>query len=155
MKQLTFLFLCVFTLGFVSCGEDNDSDNFEEQLAFDILQIDDYLTANNIDAVIHPSGIRYVDDTVGTGASPALSDTVTVKYTGTFFDESQFDASTAEVDFPLNVLIAAWQIMLPEMRAGGTRTLYAPSGYCYGARGSGSIPPNTNLIFQVELVGVK
>jgi len=155
MKQLVFLFLSLSTLLLLSCGEDNDSDAFDEQLAFDLLAIDNYLAENSIEAEVHSSGIRYVVGLAGQGNSPAISDSVKVIYTATLFDGTVVDETTEEgQDFLLSDLIQAWQFMLPEMKPAGTLTMYAPSGYCYGGFVVGSIPANSNLIFDIELVSV-
>ena len=154
MKQFVLFFLSFSCLFLVSCGEDNDSDAFEEQLAFDLLAIDTYLDENNIEAQIHSSGIRYIEVVTGEGNSPAESDSVTVIYTVTLFDGSVVDESEEGIQFLLSELIEAWKIMIPEMKTGGELTMYAPSGYCYGTQSVGSIPPNSNIIFDISLLEV-
>ena len=128
MKQLILLFLSCFTLILLSCGEDNDSDAFDERLALDLLNIDAYLEENNIEAQVHSSGIRYVEGVVGEGVSPTTSDSVTVIYTARLFDGTVVDQSEEGFKFLLSDLIRAWQFMIPEMSAGGELIMYAPSG---------------------------
>lgn len=134
------------------CKKD-DGLSAQEQFEIDLEMIDAYLDENDIQADVHESGIRYVTNVEGGGISPGVTDNVTVKYKGTLFDGTVFDQNPS-ISFNLSGLIPAWQIMIPEMNVGGKITMYAPSGYCYGTRGSGSIPPNTNLIFEVELLSV-
>ncbi len=126
----------------------------QAQLQLDITAIDQYLVTNGIVALNDPSGIRYTIDQQGTGAKPCLENTVTVRYTGKLLSTGAvFDSSSNPVSFPLNNLILGWRIMLPQVAAGSTVTLYIPSGFAYGTAGAGSgIPPNANLIFTIELV---
>ena len=125
----------------------------QTQLAADIDAIDEYLINNSITAQSDPSGIRYTVQTQGTGAKPCLENSVTVKYAGKLLSTgAQFDASTNPVSFPLNSLILGWKIMLPQFQAGSKVTLYIPSGFAYGNSTVGSIPANSNLIFEIELV---
>lgn len=152
MKKIKILFI---TLLIVGCGKDDgESISAQEQFEIDVEVIDSFLEENDIQADIHPSGIRYVTSVSGGGISPSSTDNVTVKYKGLLLNGTVFDQSSSAT-FNLTGLIPAWQIMIPEMNVGGKITMYAPSGYCYGTRGSGSsIPPNTNLIFEVELLDV-
>jgi FKBP-type peptidyl-prolyl cis-trans isomerase len=125
----------------------------QTQLAAHIEAIDDYLVNNSITAISDPSGIRYTVQTQGTGAKPCLENTVTVKYVGKLLNTgAQFDASTNPVSFPLDNLILGWKIMLPQFQAGSKVTLYIPSGFAYGNSVVGSIPANSNLIFEIELI---
>jgi len=80
-----------------------------------------------------------------------------VNYTGRLLSNGNiFDSSAAPVQFPLTNLILGWQIGFPLMPKGSIATLYIPSGYGYGSNGAGaSIPPNANLIFNVELINFR
>ena len=111
------------------------------------------------------SGLRYVDQKVGDGAEAVAGKTVQVHYTGWLNDNDQkgkkFDSSVdrgRQFSFPLGAgrVIKGWDEGVAGMKIGGKRTLYIPSDLGYGARGAGrSIPPNADLIFLVELFGVK
>lgn len=112
-----------------------------------------------------PSGLRYTDQTVGTGASPKPGQAVSVHYTG-WLDErgakgKKFDSSRDRgqpFSFPLGQgqVIKGWDEGVASMRVGGRRTLVIPADLGYGARGAGgAIPPNATLIFDVELLGVR
>jgi peptidylprolyl isomerase len=112
------------------------------------------------------SGLKYVDTLVGTGAAPARGQTCRVHYTGWLDDgrgghgrkfDSSFDRGQP-LAFPVGVsrVIKGWDEGLLSMKVGGKRTLYIPSYLGYGPKGAGSdIPPNADLIFDVELVGVQ
>ncbi len=131
-----------------------------QQLAKDIAAIDKYLLANNITAVQDPSGLRYVVTTVGAGTPPISSSLLKVKYTGRLLStQTIFDQSASTPVFfntPLSGLIQGWQIAFAILGKGTKATLYIPSGLAYGtASPSPAIPPNSNLIFDVELIDFK
>lgn len=153
MKKYLLLASVTSLLFFTSCSKD-DSPSVDEQLAIDESIIDDFLRLLSVDAEIHESGIRYLIHEEGTGESPTTEDAVIVKYTGTFLNGQTFDQSDIGVNFNLGNLIEAWKIMIPTMKEGGRLTMFAPSVYCYGASGNSSVPPNTPLIFEVELISI-
>ncbi len=149
-SKMTFIAIAVVLS---SCGERELTTM--EQLTKDIGIIDKYLVDNNIDAQEDPSGLRYVIITEGTGPKPKLSNTIVVKYTGKLLDGTIFEQPANPQTFPLSGLIAGWQIGFQHLPEGSTAVLYIPSGLAYGKNGGGPIPPNANLIFDVELVEVK
>ena len=113
-----------------------------------------------------PMQLQKIDTVVGKGKPAASGNTVTVKYTGWLYAPKspkgrgpQFDTSAggAPFTFPLGMgaVIKGWDEGVAGMKVGGKRTLIIPSSLGYGARGSGPIPPNANLMFDVELVDVK
>ena len=129
--------------------------NAEEQFTADTTIIENYLMANEIDAKVHESGIRYTVQVEGEGESPESTDNVVAAYVGEFLNGDVFDESSEDgVQFNLNQVIEAWRIMVPTMKSGGSITIYAPSKLCYGTTGNQSIPPNTILIFEVELLEI-
>jgi len=110
-------------------------------------------------AVVTSSGLVYKSITEGTGASPKATDTVKVNYRGTFVDGTKFDASAdhgGAISFPLNHVIPCWTEGVQKLKVGGKAKLTCPSAIAYGPRGAGggAIPPNTTLVFEVELLGV-
>ena len=124
----------------------------QTQLQKDISAIDTYLSSKSIVAIKDPSGLRYVISVVGDDARPCLESEVTVKYSGKFFNGTVFDSSISAVVFPLNKLILGWQIGFTNFGKGTKATLYIPSGFGYGKSASGTIPANSNLIFDIELI---
>lgn len=112
------------------------------------------------DTVTTPSGLKYVDSAVGTGAAPRKGSKVKVHYTGTLTDGTKFDSSVDRNDpfeFVIGVgqVIAGWDEGVLGMKVGGRRKLIIPANLGYGARGAGRvIPPNAELHFDVELLGV-
>ena len=110
--------------------------------------------------------LQTIDTVVGKGKPAAAGNTVTVKYTGWLYAPQapqgrgpQFDTSVggAPFTFPLGMgaVIKGWDQGVAGMKVGGKRTLIIPAELGYGARGAGPIPPNANLIFDVELIEVK
>lgn len=100
------------------------------------------------------------DIQVGQGEEVKTGDTVEVNYLGTFLDGKKFDSSyDRNQTFSFNVgageVIAGWDQGLVGMKTGGKRKLFIPSDLAYGPNGSGPIPPNTPLAFEVELVSIK
>ncbi len=160
--------LLTFIIVFSGCNIDDEVITPDEllqielenvdkaQLAIDTQIIDAYLQDRNITAMIDNSGLRYVIHTQGTGISPELVDLVTVNYRGTLLsDGSEFDANQG-IQFSLEQLILGWKVGFQLLKEGSTATLYLPSGLGYGIVGSGDgIPPNANLIFEVDLLDVK
>ena len=106
------------------------------------------------------SGLKYVDEVIGTGEKPRLGKTVVVHYTGTLTDGTKFDSSVDKgqpYEFRIGTgsVIAGWDEGILSMHVGGKRRLIVPPELGYGARGKGKIPPNSTLIFEIELLGVK
>lgn len=105
------------------------------------------------------SGLEYVDEVEGTGDSPKKGQTVTVHYTGTLTDGTKFDSSRDRgqpFEFKIGVgqVIKGWDEGVGTMKVGGRRQLTIPPGLGYGSRGIGPIPPNSTLLFDVELLKV-
>jgi peptidylprolyl isomerase len=112
------------------------------------------------DTITTPSGLQYQDAVVGDGPSPQPGQSVKVHYTGTLTDGSKFDSSRDRgKPFSFTIgrgqVIKGWDEGVMSMKVGGRRTLTIPAALGYGAQGfPGAIPPNSTLIFDVELLGV-
>ena len=113
-----------------------------------------------MDEIVTSSGLRYTDEKMGDGKSPEKGKRVTVHYTGTLTDGKKFDSSRDRgqpFKFVIGVgqVIAGWDEGVMSMKVGGRRKLIIPANLGYGARGAGGvIPPNAELHFDVELLGV-
>jgi FKBP-type peptidyl-prolyl cis-trans isomerase FkpA len=114
--------------------------------------------------------VEIVDHVIGKGKEASYGNTVVVNYTGWFYKplavkqrgrkfDSSLDAGRTPLDFRLGAgqVIKGWEQGVAGMKVGGKRTLIVPSQLAYGSRGApgGSIPPNSDLIFDVELLDVK
>ncbi|WP_370263719.1 FKBP-type peptidyl-prolyl cis-trans isomerase [Limnobacter sp.] len=111
------------------------------------------------DEITLPSGVKITFKQRGSGTQkPKPTSTVTVHYEGTFLDGKVFDSSIRRgetISFPLNRVISAWTQALCEMVVGDRAIIFCPSATAYGSRGAGPIPPNTDLIFDVELFQIE
>ncbi|MCL2834755.1 MAG: FKBP-type peptidyl-prolyl cis-trans isomerase [Treponema sp.] len=103
------------------------------------------------------SGLEYEVLVQGSGPKPAVTDTVQVNYEGTLTDGTVFDSSYARgepIEFALNGVIPGWTEGVQLMNVGSTYMLYIPSDLGYGSYPAGDIPPNSVLIFKVELLDI-
>ncbi len=107
---------------------------------------------------VTPSGLQYKVVSEGEGAMPKDSQVVVVHYKGTLLDGSEFDSSIKRgqpAEFPLKAVIPGWTEGLQLMKKGGKYEFYIAPELAYGERGRPSIPANSALIFEVELIDIK
>ena len=104
------------------------------------------------------SGLKYIVLQEGTGNKPVATSNVKVHYTGMFLDGKVFDSSVQRgetIDFGLNQVIKGWTEGVQLMPEGSKYKFYIPSQLAYGERGAGGvIPPNADLIFEIELIKI-
>ena len=103
-------------------------------------------------------GLKYRDLKEGDGPVVRRGAKVTAYYTGWLTNGTVFDSSRKRgepIPFSLNGVIKGWTEGIPGMKVGGIRKLYIPAELAYGSRGQGSIPPNSTLIFEVEIIDAK
>ena len=104
------------------------------------------------------SGLQYKVLTMGDGAKPAATDTVKVHYRGTLLDGTEFDSSYARnepISYGLNRVIPGWTEGVQLMTVGSKFMFYIAPELAYGEGGGGPIPPNSTLIFEVELLDIE
>lgn len=162
----------VFVLA--ACNESEDPETPEQwlkkqlakvdqtKLESDIAVIEDSLERWNLtsQAQAEPKGVRYVISQAGTGETPTLRSTIVIKYTGKFLSTGEVFDEDDNFTYPLTYLIAGWQTTLPLLKVGTKATLFIPSGLAYGPSGATDntgavvIPPDMNLIFEIELLDV-
>lgn len=152
----------------VACGPATNSPGAEDSLTDGDTAVETTDTGNNpttpvdIDpsaGITTASGLQYIETVAGTGAAPQVGDQVSVHYTGRLEDGTEFDSSIGRgqpFQFTLGqgAVIAGWDEGIALMKEGGQAQLVIPSELGYGPNGSGVIPPNATLIFDVELVQV-
>ncbi len=146
-----FLSVLVFILSFVACKKEKTVD----QVAVDEEIITKYISNNKLNATATGSGLYYVIQTQGSGVQPTVNSTVKVNYKGYLTDGSVFDYSkSGGYSTLLTQVIQGWQEGIPYFKKGGKGILLIPSRLGYGAQGAGTIPPNSVLIFDIELLDV-
>ena len=104
------------------------------------------------------SGLQYKVIKDGTGKTPKATDTVKTRYRGTLIDGKEFDSSYKRgepAEFPVNGVIKGWTEALQLMGVGSKWRLTIPSDLAYGANGQRKIGPNSTLLFDIELIGIK
>lgn len=155
MRSVSFALACLLSLAATGCGSDRVT-------APDITmtQFAPSLGVNLSAMTRTTSGLYYLDQQVGTGAVARAGDSVTVHYTGWLANGTKFDSSrdrNEPIKFKLGAgdVIAGWDKGIAGIKIGGKRKLVIPPQLAYGAAGRGIIPPNSVLVFDVELVGVR
>lgn len=122
---------------------------------------EEFLEKNSKAEGVHvlPSGLQYKVLNQGDGPSPKATDRVKTHYRGQLIDGTEFDSSYARNEpavFPVNRVIPGWTEALQKMQVGGKWQLFVPSNLAYGETGAGAaIPPNSTLIFEVELLSIE
>lgn len=122
---------------------------------------DAFLEANKLKQGVKTlsDGLQYKVINDGNGTQPTINDTVTVHYSGTLIDGTEFDSSYKRgepMTFPLRNVIPGWVEALQLMKVGATWELYIPASLAYGEQGAPPIiGPNQMLVFKVTLLDVK
>jgi peptidylprolyl isomerase len=132
----------------------------EEAMKEQLANLCTKLGADLSTAVTSESGLRSIVTGEGDGASPAKGQTISAHYTGYLPDGQKFDSShdrgkPFETEIGVGRVIRGWDEAFVDMKVGEKRLLIIPPDLGYGARGAGTIPPNSTLVFDVELVGIK
>ncbi len=146
----------------VGSAEKKKKEALKNAMAEQQTKIDEIIAAAEKEfgskMVQSDSGLMYVDLKMGGGATPTKSDRVEVHYTGWLLDGTKFDSSVDRgkpSTFGLTQVIKGWTEGLGSMKVGGKRKLIIPPDLAYGPSGRTSIPPNSTLVFDVELLGIK
>lgn len=147
MRNFIFILLSVFV--FVSCNKKVAMTPEQEDAALTKYIADHALTAYKI-----ADGMYVVFTDSGSSSHPTIASNVKVNYKGYFTDGKVFDQSKAgsPLDIPLANVIEGWQRGIPLFGKGGKGILLIPSKLAYGDSGAGDIPPNTPILFDIELV---
>jgi FKBP-type peptidyl-prolyl cis-trans isomerase FkpA len=154
-------FFLIIVLGslFTSCLKNENKCDYNEcgtvAPASEINDVQAYLTSNGIAATQHCSGIFYAIDNEGSGSKPNGCSTVSVNYEGKLTNGNVFDKTTAgqPATFSLSSLIAGFRNGAIQIKTGGKIRVYIPPSLGYGSSQAGTIPPNSILIFTIELLG--
>ncbi|MES2701763.1 MAG: FKBP-type peptidyl-prolyl cis-trans isomerase [Bacteroidota bacterium] len=146
--------LLVSTISFAQTQADKDEQ---------VLKA--YFAKNKIKATRTPAGVYYVVSKKGSGENMKAGQHIAMKYLGTFLDGKRFDGNMDEkfnskgnpYSFTLGAgqVIRGWDEGIQHFNTGSRGTIYLPSAMGYGAQGMGPIPPNSVLVFHIEVVGVQ
>jgi len=150
--KIKLLVLSILVFAFTTCKKKDKRSQAEK----DDEIITKYIRDNGLNATYSGSGLYYVITTQGTGSNPTASSVVTVKYDGFLVSGTVFDSSPPiGASFSMGSVIKGWQEGLTYFKKGGKGKLLIPSALGYGSQKVGSIPPNSVLIFNIELLDVK
>jgi FKBP-type peptidyl-prolyl cis-trans isomerase FkpA len=140
------------------------SQHAEKQKGVDDQVLQDYFAKNNIHPEKTPSGLYYTISQKGLGNQAKPGNKVTMNYTGKLLDGKVFDSNTDpkfghvqpfSFNLGMGQVIRGWDEGVQLLKLGSKATFYIPSTLAYGAQGAGgAIPPNANLIFDVEVLGI-
>ena len=113
----------------------------------------------NFNPIPKVEALEIIDTVVGSGDEVPVGATITAHYTGALCKDGTIFQSSHDfgdpITFPLSQVIPGWTQGVPGMKVGGTRRLVIPSELAYGsARAAANIPPNSDLVFDIELVGI-
>ncbi len=155
-NEKVFFFFLVLIISIGSCDSENDAYDPYKQFQEDIEAIDSYLDNNGIDAYRDRSGIRFLIGEIGTlGLPPKLNQTVKINYRGGLFTTGEiFDSNTTE-GILSTYGVDGWKLGVSLFPEGTKGTIFVPSGLAYKNQAVGSIPPNSILVFDIELLEVK
>jgi len=160
MKHYIFLIGLVFSLGLLSCGGNDVIFDEGAQLETDIMLIEEFLADNGLEAdTLLPSGIRIITDDPGQEPKARFGDSVETRYRGYLLDGTEFDSSEGRDPLWFIVgkgdVIQGWEIAIRQLGKGGRATVFVPSQYGYGNRGQGIIPPNSVLVFEINVLNIR
>lgn len=152
---LILLSAVLLSLFVAACGPATPENNANDEA----VASEEAPAADQTGSRVTASGLEYIEIEAGTGKQAEIGDQVTVHYTGTLDDGTEFDSSIGGEPLPFVLgqgrVIPGWEEGIALMRVGGKATLIIPPELGYGAAGAGPIPPNSTLHFDVELVSAE
>ena len=156
MKKHIILSCLIFLVGCKTASAENTNEKFKNDKNKFVREGVKTMTKNKM--ITTDSGLQYEVMTMGTGEKPAATDKVEVHYHGTLLDGTVFDSSVDRgqtITFGLNQVIKGWTEGLQLMPIGSKFKFTIIPELAYGDRDMGSIPPNSTLIFEVELFDIE
>lgn len=149
----------ISTLAVAGCGSDAGDATEDTETSVDAAEGAETSADADSGMITTDSGLRYEMLREGDGPSPVRGQRVTVHYRGTFPDGGEFDSSYSRgepAEFSVEGVIPGFSEALRLMKVGGHIRAYVPSELGYGEEGAGAaIGPNQDLIFEIELLGVR
>lgn len=158
MKNAILAFLLASSI-LLSCKKRESNCPYDPCLTkappAEVVQVETYLSSKNIMAVKHCSGMYYLINSPGTGATPTVCSSISVTYTGHLMNGDVFNQTSDPVSFNLFQLIDGWKNGIPLLKEGGRIMLFVPPSLGYGNSDYRGIPGNSVLIFDITLVDVR
>ncbi len=159
MMRIVYLSIVIFSITGCLKNDGDDACEYDQCAsvapASEIQEVQNYLTTQGITAVKHCSGVFYKIESPGSGSSPNVCSAINAKYKGQLTNGTIFDQGEFPRPLQLGSLIKGWVNTLPLIKQGGKIHLYIPPALGYGNQAVGSIPPNSILIFDIELTFVQ
>lgn len=157
MKKNVLLVLLLMT-GFVACLKDDTENCVPTEVTVtapsaEVNALKGTLSGHGITTTEDPRGFFYNFVTPGSGSKPNTCSTVKVNYVARLMDGTKVDSADGAV-YPIKAFITGWQEALPLMPVGSKMTVYLPPSLAYGNQQTGSIPPNSNLQFDITLENI-
>ena len=141
--NMKYLYIFLIAIMFTACG-DEIAD----------LTVEEYIEENNLVTTELDEGVHIIIEEEGNDRRPNINSTVTVNYVGKLTNGAQFHSNT-NIDLYMSRLIEGWRIGLKEIGEGGSCTLIIPPSAGYGSNATSSIPANSVLVFDMDLITVK
>lgn len=157
-NPLTTWSFALLAVGMAGCAPDGAATDSPEAQGEDPGRASLAENAERSGIVTTDSGLQYEILVSGDGATPGPTDTVTTHYHGTFVDGRVFDSSVERgvpASFRVDRVIKGWTEALQMMKVGDKWKIVCPPDLAYGEQGRSGIPPNSTLIFEIELLGVQ
>jgi len=148
MRLLSIFSLLLILVASCKTYSDEEINDFDRQ-------IERYLKKEGIQCERTESGLYYKIIEQGKGENIKFQDIVTFSYKGTFLDGKVFDAPKEPVEFAVKDLIGAWKEIMLELKPGAKAFLVSPPQLGYGSHELDDIPPNSILVFEMEIHSVK
>ena len=146
--KITFSLCLLVLLAGCQTYSENDKNEFDDE-------IQKYIDKNNLDVERSESGLYYKIIEQGTGDKILFKDKVAFKYKGEFLDGKVFDEQKEPIEYNVDILIGCWKEIMLELNEGGKAFLIAPPTLGYGSNDLEAIPPNSILVYNLEVVEVK
>jgi FKBP-type peptidyl-prolyl cis-trans isomerase FkpA len=156
MKNIILILSVIVSCGiFAGCSKKDQSCKPEIDAAPDteVQALEQYLSANKIEATKDSHGFYYKIDAAGAADHPDACSEVSVNYKGTLTNGTIFDQNE-NIKFQIKTLVPGWVLGIPLIGKGGKITLYLPPSLGYGNSAPNGIPANSILIFSIDLVNV-
>ncbi len=153
MKKIFVSIIAFASIAFASCTKSDCDTVTTAAPAAEVAKLDSIIATKGITGTTKDSrGFVYKINSAGGTTKPTICNSVVVKYTGKFMNDVQFDGNTNGATFLLGNLVVGWQEAIPLIGKTGKISVWLPPSLAYGSAGSSSIPANSYLFFDIEIL---